>query len=117
MYCPRCLVEYRESFTICSDCHVKLVAGAPPEPAPPEPDLELVTVFEDSDPVVLALVKSTLEEARIRFIEKGEVYLAGGRPSYMLDWFGNSVCILVRKPDEQRALNLLRDLAHAPAKR
>ena len=34
MYCPECRCEYREGFTECSDCHVPLLAGTPPnEPA------------------------------------------------------------------------------------
>ncbi|SPE41596.1 conserved hypothetical protein [Candidatus Sulfopaludibacter sp. SbA3] len=113
MYCPRCLVEYREGFTLCADCRVKLKPGVPPPPDPPEPDVELVTVLETSDPVLLSLARSTLEETRIEFTEKGAVYLDGARPSYMLDWFGNAACILVRQEDEAKARELLQSLTIA----
>jgi hypothetical protein len=115
MYCPRCLVEYREGFTQCADCRAQLLPGAPPEADPPEPDVELVTILETSDPVLLSLARSTLYKARIEFSEKGAVYLAGGRPSYMLDWFGNSTCIQVRQPDEAKARELVQALQSLPA--
>ena len=34
MFCPVCRTEYREGFTICSDCHVALVAQAPADDEP-----------------------------------------------------------------------------------
>ena len=114
MYCPRCMVEYREGFTSCADCQVELVQGTPPPPQTPEPDAELVCVLETSDPVLLSLVRSTLFKARIEFTEKGAVYLAGGRPSYMLDWFGNAVQVLVRVHDEVRARELVEALSVLP---
>jgi hypothetical protein len=49
----------------------------PPEPPryaerPPRPDLEVVNVLGSSDPLVIALAKSLLEEAGIAFYVQGE---------------------------------------------
>ncbi len=75
MYCPRCGVEYRPGFTDCADCHVPLAAGDPPPPGPSsqgDPNLELVTVFEGNDPLLVAAAKSTLDEVGILFYVVGE---------------------------------------------
>jgi hypothetical protein len=73
VYCPRCGVEYREGFTECADCRVALVAGMP-EPAKelPDPGLELVTVLEGDDPLLINLAKASLTEADIPFFVLGE---------------------------------------------
>lgn len=75
MYCPQCQDEYRDGFTECSDCHVPLVAGAPPEePAGSfDPTLELVVVLETNDRVQLAMAKGLLEEAGIPFFVLGQI--------------------------------------------
>jgi hypothetical protein len=74
MYCPQCLVEYREGFTECSDCHVPLAAGPPPEPnAGFDPSLDLVIVLETDDPVQAALAKDLLEDAEIPFFVLGDI--------------------------------------------
>jgi len=75
MYCPQCGVEYREGFTECSDCHVRLLAGAPP-PEPPDPfdpSLDLVVVLETNDRIQAALAKGMLEDAGIPFFILGEI--------------------------------------------
>ena len=73
MYCPECGIEYRDGFTECSDCRVPLVAGKPREAkGPGDPDLELATVLEGSDPLVIASAKGLLEEAGIPFYVLGE---------------------------------------------
>ncbi len=74
MYCPQCLVEYREGFTQCSDCEVPLVAGAPPDPnARFDPSLDLVVVLETNDRVQAALAEGVLEEAGIPFFVLGQI--------------------------------------------
>ena len=75
MYCPQCLVDYRDGFTECSDCHVPLLAGTcPPDPPDPfDPALELVVVLETNDRVQLAMVKGLLEEAGIPFYVLGQI--------------------------------------------
>ena len=75
MYCPQCLVEYREGSTECSDCHIPLSPGAPP-PEPPDPfdpSLGLVVVLETNDSIQLAMAKGLLEDANIPFFLLGEI--------------------------------------------
>lgn len=67
MICPECGSEYREGFTHCSDCDVDLV-----EPEAPEPDVNLVRVYEGGNPAVLPIVESLLRDAGIEFMTKGE---------------------------------------------
>ena len=75
MYCPQCRVEYRAGFTECSDCHIPLLAGAPPsEPAVHStPLLGLVVVLETNDRLQLALAKGLLEDAGIPFFALGQI--------------------------------------------
>lgn len=75
MYCPKCLTEYREGFTECSDCQVPLLPGPPP-PEPPsafDPDLDLVVVLETNDAIQLAMAKGMLEDAGIPFYVLGQI--------------------------------------------
>lgn len=84
MYCPECGAEYREGFTECSDCRLALVWQKPPEsePEPPEldhapplrgdPDLQLATVLESSDPLVIAAARALLDDAAIPFYVLGD---------------------------------------------
>jgi len=75
VYCPQCQVEYRDGFTECSDCHVPLLAGTPPEePADRfDPTLDLVVVLETNDRIQLALAKGLMEDAGIPFFVLGQI--------------------------------------------
>ncbi len=75
MYCPQCLVEYRDGFTECSDCHIPLSPGTPPpESAGPfDPTIGLVVVLETNDLIQLALAKGLLEDAGIPFFALGQI--------------------------------------------
>ena len=73
MYCPQCLVEYRDGFTECSDCRVALLPGAPPEPDSFDPTLDLVVVLETNDSIKLSLAKGLLEDAGIPFFVLGQI--------------------------------------------
>jgi len=74
MYCPQCLMEYREGFTQCSDCNVPLVAGAPPSPnAHFDPTLDLVVVLETNDQVQATLAEGVLDEAGIPYFVLGQI--------------------------------------------
>ena len=88
MYCPQCLVEYREGFTECSDCRVPLLAGAPPEPVDSfDPTLDLVVVLETNDDVQLALAKGLLEDAGIPFLVLGQIAtLVQGVDGFLHKW-------------------------------
>jgi hypothetical protein len=75
MYCPQCGVEYRDEFSECSDCHVALLAGAPPPEAASEfnPAIDLVVVLETNDGIQVAMAKGLLEEAGIPFFVLGQI--------------------------------------------
>jgi hypothetical protein len=77
MYCPECGCEYREGFTECSDCHVTLRPGEPPDPLPdasPGPpravieNLELVPVLACGNAAQLALARGVLDDAGIPYL-------------------------------------------------
>lgn len=123
MFCPRCRAEYREGFSQCSDCHVALVAALPAEPPadpPPDPlsdpepdpgrcspDAELVSVFASANPIVLAMAKGALEDARIPFMIAGE----GLGRTGSIDLLRGAVCEFVvardREPDARSVLEPL----------
>lgn len=74
MYCPECLTEYRDGFTECSDCRVRLEPGAPPDPlAGFDPNLDLVVVLETNDRMQLALARGLLDEAGIPYYVLGQI--------------------------------------------
>ena len=75
MYCPQCLVEYRDGFTKCSDCRVPLLSGAPLPVGDPtfDPALELVVILETNDRVHVAMAKGLLEDAGIPFFVLGQI--------------------------------------------
>ena len=75
MYCPQCMVEYRDGFTACADCHVPLSPGSPPpEPSvPSDPALGLVVLLETNDRIQLALARGLLEDAGIPFFALGQI--------------------------------------------
>jgi hypothetical protein len=74
MYCRQCGVEYREGFTECSDCHLPLEAGSPPDPnAQADPSLDLVVVLETDNAVQAAMAKGILEDAGVPFYVLGQI--------------------------------------------
>jgi Putative prokaryotic signal transducing protein len=75
VYCSECGTEYRAEFTECADCGARLVAQKPEEIGHADRDLDLVTVFEASDPVLIASAKEILDEAGIPFYLAGEELL------------------------------------------
>jgi hypothetical protein len=80
MICPECDSEYREGFTHCNDCDVDLVAFV--EPIEGEPDAQLTKVWSGTNPAILPVVESLLDEAGIPFMKRGESvqdFFAGGR--------------------------------------
>lgn len=73
MFCPQCRSEYREGFTVCSDCQVDLVATLPEASSSDDeqPDMELVTVFDSTNPALVGIAKTILEAAGIEFLAVG----------------------------------------------
>ena len=80
MICPECGSEYREGFTHCNDCDVDLVE--PMAEPMEEPDAQLTRIWSGTNPAILPLVESLLDEAEIPFMKRGESIqdlFAGGR--------------------------------------
>ncbi len=77
-----------------------------PDRSLPDPNIQLVTVFQTSDPGLAGVVKSILESAGIDHSVKGETL------SNMRGWGGpNQVEFQVREPDAQSAALLLAKLS------
>jgi hypothetical protein len=111
MYCPQCLTEYREGFTECSDCHVALVAGAPPPEQPSEfdPSMDLVDVIETEDAVQFAMVKGLLEDAGIPFNLPGQITRLVNDVDPFLQ---KHIRVQVPRDREEEARQLLEVLLH-----
>ena len=108
VYCPKCLVEYTEGSAECSDCHVPLLAGTPPETdSPSDPDLDLVVVLETNEPFAIALAKGSLEEAGIPFFVLNQITTLVNDVDPMLrKWFR----VQVARDREAEARDLLAPL-------
>jgi len=122
MFCPECRAEYRPGFYECSDCHVPLVGSLPPEPvepppgpfwdpAPrpglPNPDAELVVVFESGDPFVLGLAEGALESGGIPYLLSGE---GRGRTGLIDPAVAGWQQFVVARENEEEARRLLEPL-------
>ncbi len=108
MYCPQCLVEYREGFTECADCRVPLLTGAAPRSAHGfEPSLDLVVVLETNNQIQLALVKGLLDEAGISYFCLGQIatFIQDIDP-FIHKW----IRVQVPRDREQEARELLESL-------
>jgi hypothetical protein len=110
MYCPECRTEYREGFTECADCHVPLLAGAPPEePDSFDPSLELVVVLESNNGVQLAMARGLLEEAEIPYYTLGKITrLVNDVDPFLNKW----VRLQVPRDREAEALEVLEPVLH-----
>lgn len=101
MYCPSCGTEYREGFTGCADCGVRLVRERPPEIPPEYVDLAAVVSGLNSGEV--SFVRSVLDNEQIPYIVQGEslagIYAGAVRPR-----------LLVPRNKLETATALLRDL-------
>lgn len=68
MFCPKCGVEYRPGFKVCSDCSVNLVSTLPERSKAPGRSDEHqppVAVWRGDDPVAFSAALAALEEAEI----------------------------------------------------
>lgn len=66
MFCPICRSEYREGFTLCDECNVKLVDELSEEKISQQEKLiEIATSLQKSD---IAIIKSLLDGEKIEYI-------------------------------------------------
>ncbi|RPJ60266.1 MAG: hypothetical protein EHM23_11015 [Acidobacteria bacterium] len=115
MICPNCKAEYREGYTVCSDCEVPLVERLQ-EDEQPEPEMELVTVFDTGEPADVLVAKSILEAEGIEFFAKDEGvqdFFGAGRLGSGFNTMAGQVEIQVRLEDAERARQLLTRLDEA----
>ncbi len=109
MFCPECRAEYREGYTVCSDCKVDLVAELEPEPETEY--VELVTLMSTGDKALAAVVESVLLSAGITYYVAG-AYSAAGRLD-IANPFVEKVKIHVHPEDLEDAQALLTDMEEA----
>ncbi|HYM59364.1 MAG TPA: DUF2007 domain-containing protein [Thermoanaerobaculia bacterium] len=117
MFCPQCRTEYEPGISQCVDCNVALVPVLEKQEA--DPDMKLVSVFETSDPGLVAIVESVLNDAGIDFMMKNQIMqdlLAGGRLAGFNQVIG-PVQFLVRPEDEARAREALTPVHEDAASR
>lgn len=109
MYCPECGSEYREGVSECADCQVFLTTMPPAEE--PHPDVNLVTVMAEDNPVRLALAESLLTDAEIPYIKKADQLqdLFGGGWSGLNPAAGSAL-LQVAQEHAEEARALLDDL-------
>lgn len=77
MFCPNCEAEFREGFTVCSDCEVALVAvlGEVAAIRPDAPDA-LEPFHETRSADELALLLERLEDERVPYVVQAGTALA-----------------------------------------
>jgi len=111
MFCPKCKGEFIVGVKECPDCLVQLVN----ELSTFETGyVELVTVLETSDPGIIMVAKSLLEESNIRYYAKGEVsqHLFGfGTFGPGFNPLFGPIQLQVNIDDSDEALLLLKDLS------
>lgn len=107
MFCPECKAEYREGFTVCSDCGVPLVDQLPPEDKPDDtrrPEyVEFEEILRTYNPADVALIKSVLDGEGITYYFLGENFMYV-RP------LADPARLMVSKDQAQRAWELIKDL-------
>jgi hypothetical protein len=67
-FCPQCGYEYRDGFSVCSDCGIELVEQKP-EPKLKHHNERSVVVFKAIDDVQAMTMKAVLESAGIPVAE------------------------------------------------
>jgi hypothetical protein len=81
---------------------------------PPQPDIELVAVFRTGDESKILVAKSLLEAEGIEYLVRGEGIqdlFGWGRLAIGFSNVVGPAEFVVRKDDENRARDLLRDLS------
>ena len=108
--CRHCRAPIHESAAVCPHCGQEQPEAAGP---PPEPNIELVSVFRTGDAGLVALAKSLLEAEGIEYMARGDGLqdlFGWGRLGAGFNYVVGPVEFVVRRDDAQRANVLLRDL-------
>lgn len=101
MFCPKCRAEYREGFSVCSDCEIDLVEVLPEEEGPKFIDFkEVLATYNPGD---VALLKSLLESEGIQYFFKGEDFMCG-RP------IADPARLMIRVDQVEEATQLLKNV-------
>jgi Putative prokaryotic signal transducing protein len=111
LLCRHCREPIHETADVCPHCGDEQPEAPGP---PPEPDLELVTVFRTGDAGLIALAKSLLEGEAIEYLARGDGLqdlFGWGRLGSSFNYIVGPVEFVVRSDDAPRARALLRDLA------
>ena len=105
MFCPKCRCEFLEGIIDCPECKVPLVAKLPPEEF-----VEFVRVFESANPNLTVIIKSILDDAKIKYFVKGEHMqnVFGGQLQFTPKAGIGNAEFLVSKEDEEVAKELLK---------
>ncbi len=106
MYCPKCKSEFSDGIKECPKCKTSLVKVLIKDDY-----LKFVTVFCSSNPALLAIAKSLLEDANIRYFVANENVqdFIGGRLTGFNAAIGG-VEIKVCEENKEEADILLQDL-------
>jgi hypothetical protein len=86
--------------------------------ATPDPDADLISIFETTEPGVLPLAQIALDEAGIEYAVQNRGFvdqILGRRSSMTVGETDTPLHIVVRAEDEARAREVLRDLGTANA--
>jgi len=101
MFCPNCRSEYRAGVTRCADCDVDLVDELPPEPEPEWVEFEeVLSTYNLAD---IALIKSLLEEAGMKYYFENENFVH-------LSSLALPARLMVPKNQTAKTLELLKDV-------
>jgi Putative prokaryotic signal transducing protein len=101
MFCPQCRCEFREGFTVCSDCHIPLVPELEPEPEPEFVEYEeVLTTFNPFD---IAFIKSLLDGQDILYYFNNEHF------NYVRP-LAEPVRLMVEKDQAETVRELLKDM-------
>jgi Putative prokaryotic signal transducing protein len=110
MYCQSCASHAGPSGTKCPKCGGELLDIPGP---PPDPDIELVSVFRTGDAGLIPLAKSLLDSESIEYLVRGEAVqdlFGSGRLGAGYNIVTGPAEFVVRQADADRARSLLADL-------
>jgi hypothetical protein len=112
LFCPKCGYEYRQGFTDCPDCNVKLVHD-PPQEERGEEDFEaqpgrmhyadFIEVMETPDYAFISFVRSLLDAEGL------DTYLLGEHVSSVYP-MSLGMKLMVRKDHAEEAMRIINDV-------